>query len=285
MLPFPMARRIPPFPSPPPVSSSSLIPTDLLGAFAPPQRSNLSALCFHNLRNPSSHLPADIDFYPLYFHNLTNCFSCKSFILITIRVARGCHPKQFSQPLHSPCGPPTEERQTPFFDIVTNSLSSPKNLFILKSTTSTLFWQNTRVGVGSVSPPFAINDTLTSRVVRLINANMTRLPTMALGSAFCLLASSTTAHQAKEAPPQNSNAKIQVNVNAVLVPVVVRDAQGRAIGNLKKEDFQIFDKDKPQTLSGFSIQKRAAIEANPTSAPAVANPPSTARLNANVPQT
>ena len=107
---------------------------------------------------------------------------------------------------------------------------------------------------------------------------------MALGSAFCLLASSTTAHQAKEAPPQNSNAKIQVNVNAVLVPVVVRDAQGRAIGNLKKEDFQIFDKDKPQTLSGFSIQKRAAIEANPTSAPAVANPPSTARLNANVTQ-
>src|ERR1700680_5247796 len=89
---------------------------------------------------------------------------------------------------------------------------------------------------------------------------MTRLPTMALGSAFCLLASCNTAHQAKEAPPQNSNAKIQVNVNAVLVPVVVRDAQGRAVGNLKKEDFQVFEKNNPQAISGFSIQKRAVVE-------------------------
>jgi hypothetical protein len=27
----------------------------------------------------------------LCFHNLTNCFSRKSFVLITIRIARGCH--------------------------------------------------------------------------------------------------------------------------------------------------------------------------------------------------
>jgi hypothetical protein len=30
---------------------------------------------------------------PLCFHILTNCFSRNSFVLITIRIARGCHPR------------------------------------------------------------------------------------------------------------------------------------------------------------------------------------------------
>ena len=44
-------------------------------------------------------------------------------------------------------------------------------------------------------------------------------------------------------------------VNLVMVPVVVRDQKGKAIGTLKKEDFQLFDKGKPQTIARFAIEK------------------------------
>jgi VWFA-related protein len=44
-------------------------------------------------------------------------------------------------------------------------------------------------------------------------------------------------------------------VNLVMVPVVVRDSKGKAIGNLKKEDFQLFDKGKAQTIARFAIEK------------------------------
>ncbi len=47
-----------------------------------------------------------------------------------------------------------------------------------------------------------------------------------------------------------------------MVPVLVRDAHGRAVGNLKKEDFQIFDNDKPQVVAGFTIQRRAQSESD-----------------------
>jgi VWFA-related protein len=70
----------------------------------------------------------------------------------------------------------------------------------------------------------------------------------------------------------NQGAAIKVAVNAVLVPVVVRDAQGRAVGNLQKEDFEVFDKGKPQAISGFTIEKRAVNEADAQPAvPAVAD--------------
>jgi VWFA-related protein len=50
-------------------------------------------------------------------------------------------------------------------------------------------------------------------------------------------------------------ATFSTKVNLVMVPVVVRDSKGKAIGTLQKEDFQLFDKGKPQVISKFSMEK------------------------------
>jgi VWFA-related protein len=46
-------------------------------------------------------------------------------------------------------------------------------------------------------------------------------------------------------------------VNEVIVPAVVRDAQGHAVGNLTKDDFEVFDDGKPQAITGFMLIRRA----------------------------
>jgi VWFA-related protein len=78
--------------------------------------------------------------------------------------------------------------------------------------------------------------------------------------------------QNAQTPPQNtapqntaemsshdSPATFSTKVNLVMVPVVVRDGKGKAIGTLQKEDFQLFDKGKPQVISKFSVEKAGEV--------------------------
>src|SRR5580692_11360395 len=66
------------------------------------------------------------------------------------------------------------------------------------------------------------------------------------------------AQTAAEITQRDTPLSFSSSVNLVLVPAVVRDAQGHAIGTLKQEDFQLFDKGKLQTISKFSVEKAEA---------------------------
>ena len=56
---------------------------------------------------------------------------------------------------------------------------------------------------------------------------------------------------------------LRTQVNLVLVPVVVRDGSGQAVGDLSKDDFQLFDSGKQQQITNFSVRSlRGLVPAN-----------------------
>jgi VWFA-related protein len=69
-----------------------------------------------------------------------------------------------------------------------------------------------------------------------------------------------------EITSQEAPVTFSSRVNLVSVPVVVRDRAGRSIGGLRKEDFQLFDKGKLQTITKFSIEASGAVAAGATAA-------------------
>ena len=60
--------------------------------------------------------------------------------------------------------------------------------------------------------------------------------------------------QSEEITSHDSAATFKVRVNLVFVRVVVRDLNGKAIPNLKKEDFQLADNRKLQVISTFAVE-------------------------------
>jgi VWFA-related protein len=91
----------------------------------------------------------------------------------------------------------------------------------------------------------------------------------------------------KSTPEMSSHEEattFKVNVRLVLVRAVIRDAHGQSIGNLHKEDFQLFDNHKPQVITQFSVEHpgtQVAKEIQTSETQANENPPAN---NPNVPE-
>ncbi len=102
---------------------------------------------------------------------------------------------------------------------------------------------------------------------------MSSLAPRAWSQANAAPRSSTAPAAASQNPPEitsrDETTTFKVKVNLVEMRVVVRDAKGQPIGNLKQEDFELLDNGKPQTITKFSEEKtgRAAILANGPSPP------------------
>jgi VWFA-related protein len=75
--------------------------------------------------------------------------------------------------------------------------------------------------------------------------------------------------------------QIRVETNVVMARVVVRDAKGRPVAGLRKEDFRLSDSGKPQEITGFAVETGNAGAAAEAPKPA----PETAAASAtSVPQ-
>jgi VWFA-related protein len=57
-----------------------------------------------------------------------------------------------------------------------------------------------------------------------------------------------------ELSSQDTNTTFKLRVNLVQVKVVVRDSKGELVGDLKREDFQVFDQGKPQAITTFGVE-------------------------------
>jgi VWFA-related protein len=55
-------------------------------------------------------------------------------------------------------------------------------------------------------------------------------------------------------PAKDVATAFKTRANLVLVSVVLRNAKGEAIGNLSRDDFQLWNDRKPQTISSFSVE-------------------------------
>src|SRR5438445_12271507 len=58
---------------------------------------------------------------------------------------------------------------------------------------------------------------------------------------------------AQPPPPQQQGPTFRVRVDYVEVDVVVTDKQGNLVRDLKKEDFQVLEDGKPQTINTFTL--------------------------------
>ncbi len=80
-----------------------------------------------------------------------------------------------------------------------------------------------------------------------------------IGAAAVLLAAGAPAAQQSGQLVAEQGAPIRVQVNEVIVPVTVTDAEGRFVSNLEKSDFRIFDQGVEQKIEYFSRERNQPV--------------------------
>lgn len=87
--------------------------------------------------------------------------------------------------------------------------------------------------------------------------------------------------QAHEGQSHDVKPSFQLHVerNLVTVRVAVRDTKDRPVGNLRQEDFRLFDDGKPQDIVGFTVET-----GHPSPPPESAPPPTPGRENTEIPR-
>ena len=58
---------------------------------------------------------------------------------------------------------------------------------------------------------------------------------------------------------KKDDSAIRVNVNEVIVPVTVTDEKGRFVSDLDKQDFQVFEENKPQDIRFFTRERNQPV--------------------------
>lgn len=97
------------------------------------------------------------------------------------------------------------------------------------------------------------------------------------------------AQQTSNAPTQDANPpvfRLRVSSNLVLVPVVVRDANGQPVNGLRKEDFKVFDRGQEQQIGQFDVESLArsqSVSTTPASTGS-ANAPSSSNVTTTQPR-
>lgn len=112
-------------------------------------------------------------------------------------------------------------------------------------------------------------------------ANRNLLATLLL--SCCAPALAQLSPQLTPLAPSPEPSSIQVDVKLLLVPVVVRDAHGVIVQDLRKEDFKVYDQGKPWAIKDFSTQRSSSSNNGappplPLSTNAVAQAPSANRF-------
>ena len=73
-----------------------------------------------------------------------------------------------------------------------------------------------------------------------------------LFAAFFVVATVVSAAYGQTNPPEDKDEVLRVETQLVDVPVVVTDKAGRAVLNLKKDNFQVYEDGRPQQVEEFS---------------------------------